>query len=153
VDRVDRLPGGEVLVLDLKRGDPKPEAAGAAPVRFQLPLYALALAREERVAGSAFLSVAKRHLRGRFREALKADHAPFAVQRSPGQWLSDDEWTAWLAAAAARAREIVAAIRRGELDPSPRVGEDVCRYCPFPLLCREARRGKGVPGADGEDEP
>jgi ATP-dependent helicase/DNAse subunit B len=151
VDRVDRGPGNESLVLDYKRSKKETEAVDeAAPRLFQLALYALAQCGDARGAAYYALPDAK-PLRGYFQQSLQATHTPWIVGGAKGSsrgghWLDPAAWDQWLADKSLQMGELVDRIRRGELAAAPAEGEDSCRYCPFKQLCRwrpDEARGEG----------
>ena len=139
IDRVDADAAGRELVLDYKSGDAESEPpATAPPRRFQLALYALARSREATVAGAAYCQLqAAKPLRGYFRADLKPQFEAWTIRSDKGgHWLDAEAWDAWLAQVAGRLRDIVGAIRGGQLAPDPRQGLESCRRCALRPLCR-----------------
>jgi ATP-dependent helicase/DNAse subunit B len=137
IDRVDRGPGGDVLVIDYKGASATPQAKWAQDNRLQLALYALALPEVlegvARVAGALYqpLGAKDRRPRGALREDADPDLRSYPTDR-----VDDERFSELLDEARARAVAAVAAAKQGALRPSP----DTCGWggsgCSYPSICR-----------------
>ncbi len=128
-DRIDRSPDGRfVVVVDYKRSGRRLDREGE--VYLQIPLYALMAARAlgAEPAGGAYQAVMK----SEFDLRARADAPPYTEIGK--NWLeSPQDWRARVDGAVELAREAVAAMRRGELDPPP---DDCPPYCQHGLVWR-----------------
>jgi probable DNA repair protein len=130
LDRLDRLEGGSLLVIDYKTGDCNiGDWNGERPRAPQLPMYALSLT--EAPAGLAFF----RLKRGRMNAVALSDATiddPWLVSgrnaRSPDFVAQRQEWHHVLAHLAER-------LRQGEAPVDP-LNAGVCRSCDLASLCR-----------------
>jgi hypothetical protein len=152
LDRVDRLEGGGLLVLDYKTGDCRVEDwIGERPRDPQLPLYALfALPPGEALAGLAYARVK----RGRFefRGLVRAGVAPFGRLElfDESKFVeTHDDWQAMLVDWRRILEGLAEAFCRGDARPEPRERQD-CEACDQQPLCRlyelDERRGVFEPG-------
>jgi DNA helicase-2/ATP-dependent DNA helicase PcrA len=114
VDRVDRLPSGEHVLIDYKTGRPKSANALAADV--QLSLYALAAREAWGLEAS----------RGAYHYLLDDEKLTVAADAGRMQWI------------AGVATEVAEGIRAQEFEPTP--SPRVCRMCDYRLLCPAAER-------------
>lgn len=159
IDRVDRDPGGQALVLDYKLSRAvTPREKFEEQAKLQLQLYLVAVAEHwgvEAVGGlyHPLRGTSARRPRGAVREDAAAQLASYGLYEND---LVDREGFAELLAdARRRAGEIVARMRRGDIrrDPGPRHGlrgHDVCPpFCDFAPICR---RDRAPVALDEEDE-
>jgi len=155
IDRVDRDPGGQALVLDYKLSRAvTPREKFEEQAKLQLQLYLIAVAEHwsvEAVGGlyHPLRGTSARRPRGAIRDDAAAKLASYRLYEKD---LVDGEgFEELLADARRRAGEIVARMRRGDIrrDPGPRRGlrgHDVCPpFCDFAPICRRDR-------APAEDE-
>jgi RecB family exonuclease len=154
IDRVDRAADGRAVVIDYKLSssvtarDKFEEEA-----KLQLPLYLLAVAEHwgarpvgglyHRLRGSSV-----RRPRGVLARESEGDLAGYDLY--PNDVVEEDEFEELLADSRARAGEIVARMRSGEIrrDPGPRAGlrgHDACpKFCSFAPICRRDRAPRYV---------
>ncbi len=149
IDRVDRDRGGRALVLDYKLSRAvTPREKFEEQAKLQLQLYLIAVAEHwgaEAVGGlyHPLRGTSSRRPRGAVREDAAAQLASYRLYDKD---LVDREgFERLLSDARARAGEIVARMRRGDVrrDPGPRRGlrgHDVCpSFCDFAPICRRDR--------------
>lgn len=142
-DRVDRVEGGALVVIDYKTG--KVSAAdwqGERPHAPQLPLYATMLAaRSERVHAIAFAQIRAEKTCA---VALGDDPPVFDGARSVEPWMTTTGQPAWAALLddwRARLERLAAGYLAGAAAVAPARAQD-CRHCDLPALCRlQERRG------------
>jgi RecB family exonuclease len=159
IDRVDRDAGGRALVLDYKLSRAvTPREKFEEQAKLQLQLYLIAVAEHwgaETIGGlyHPLRGTSTRRPRGVLREDAAAQLGSY---RPYDNDLVDREgFEQMLVEARARAGEIVARMRRGEIgrDPGPRRGlrgHDVCpAFCDFAPICR---RDRAPAEPDEEDE-
>ncbi len=154
LDRVDRLEGGGLLLLDYKTGRCHPrDWFGERPRAPQLPLYALYALDANEVAGLAYARIK----RGRF-ELVGLVRAGAAFDKlevfSESRWGGEyGSWSALLEAWRTALSRLAEEFRQGCARPEPRERQD-CQECDQSPLCRlyelDARRGLFAPGEDGE---
>jgi ATP-dependent helicase/nuclease subunit B len=135
IDRIDRLEDGSHLLMDYKTGDVEPKAwEGERPDEPQLPLYAVHGGVED-VSGVLFAKIRAGEIQfaGHVRDAAGQ---LFASKEDCGNSLKvpyeDAMQDGWQRAIAALAGEFA----RGDAAVRPTHGEQTCRYCPLPGLCR-----------------
>ncbi len=137
IDRVDRGPGGDVVVVDYKGASATPQARWARDDRLQLALYALALPHVlddvARVAGALYQPLAGKSRRPR--GALLQD-ADAELDVASTDRVDEEQLAALLEDARRRAVRAVAAAQHGSLRPKP----DTCGWagggCSYPSICR-----------------
>jgi RecB family exonuclease len=129
VDRIDRLPDGELVIIDYKTGEVTSSSWEVPrPDQPQLPIYAVA-GSNETVGAIAYAQIKKGKCRliddptGRASGALIDDAARAGWRRRLHDW---DE------ALGALAHEISA----GFASANPKKGAQTCRYCDLQALCR-----------------
>lgn len=165
IDRIDTGPGGELgAVFDYKTskkvatgGHLSSAEAIAKHGKLQPGLYAIALRelwQAEPVAALYYaLAGTGDHVpRGIFRKDLReTELAGFGLTADKREDnLDEDAFEAALEAARAKAAEIVAAMRAGEIDRTPLNGD--CGYCEFASVCRIERAARIEPEPDERDE-
>lgn len=133
IDRIDRTPAGDAVVIDYKSSRATPAARWRAEGNLQLALYMLAV---EQLLGLAVRGGLYQPLSGSLqaRGAL-ADTLDGSLESVRTDVLSEEELRELLDWAAACSREIVAEAARGELAARPAT----CAYrggCMFPAICR-----------------
>ncbi len=142
MDRIDRTPGGEKIVLDYKTGrvsvggweDERPDAP-------QLPMYALAL--DEPPAAVSFAQI--RPGEARF-VGCGRDDAPL-----PGVKPEDaTQWRERLQSWQKNLSEIAAEYRAGAAQVAPKNRPQTCQYCDLTPLCR-IHEAEDVSGNDEEN--
>lgn len=135
IDRIDRLPGGEVALIDFKTGaaDGLGNWAGDRPQAPQLPLYAIA---QDRAAAVAFAQVKRGDCRfsgvardGDFGGGVTAVEANRALQKDFADW--DELLAHWRRVLPALAAEFL----KGEAPVAPHHPQ-VCARCNLHTLCR-----------------
>jgi ATP-dependent helicase/nuclease subunit B len=140
-DRVDRLDGGRLLLVDYKTGQCNPKDwFGDRPDEPQLPVYALAMddRGDGQVAGLAFgvLRPGERGFRGL---GDAAELAPgvneVASSRLHGTRDAPD-WTAHKALWRQRLSALARAYLDGDARVDPKAPGATCRYCGLQPLCR-----------------
>ncbi len=137
IDRVDRGPSGEAVVIDYKGASATPQARWAKDDRLQLALYALALPEVlddiTRVAGALYQPLAGKERRPR--GALLEDADP-GLDVAKTDRVDEERFAELLDDARKRAVAAVGAVQRGALRPSP----DTCGWagsgCSYPSICR-----------------
>jgi probable DNA repair protein len=140
-DRVDRLDGGRLLLVDYKTGQCNPKDwFGDRPDEPQLPVYALAMddRGDGQVAGLAFgvLRPGERGFRGLGDDA---ELAPGINEVTSSRLHGARDAVDW-AAHKTLWRQRLSTLARAYLDGNARVDPKTpgatCRYCELPLLCR-----------------
>jgi probable DNA repair protein len=126
-DRIDRLPGGERVLLDYKSTTPGRKSwEGDRPDNLQLPLYAIGLA--EPPAAIAFAQVkAGEH---------KFDGLAAAENLLPGVTVPEHDWSQQLAEWRAVINKIWAEFQSGRADVDPKGSGAPCARCHLHSLCR-----------------
>lgn len=138
IDRIDADPAGRAVVVDYKGASAPPYARWLADRRLQVALYLLALPHltgQQPVAG-LYQGLGTDDPRPRGLVSDEADLGDAAVRRDR---VGDAEFDAVLADVLDAAREAVAGVRAGALEPRP----DTCGWrgggCSYPSICRSAR--------------
>jgi ATP-dependent helicase/DNAse subunit B len=134
IDRIDRTPDGEAVVIDYKSSLAPPAAKWLADGRIQIALYMRAAERllDLRVGGGLYQPLAGRDLRARGAVECDSAAAPAAVR---GDVMERAELEELVERAVSIAREAVERAGEGLLEPRPRT----CNQgygCPFPTICR-----------------
>ena len=159
IDRVDVAAGGSAgLIRDYKASRiVTPAAKLADEGKLQLQLYARALAHQWDIEplGGVYEPLAATDDR-RPRGLLRADERDGlldGMRLYANDLLDADEFEAALDAAAARATEIVAAMRAGRIERDP-IDDRCPSFCTFQAICRRERAAGLAPAAviDEEDE-
>jgi probable DNA repair protein len=126
-DRIDRLPGGELVLIDYKSTAPSRNAwSGDRPDNLQLPLYALALPQPP----SAIVFAQLKRGEHKF-EGLAAREGLFPGVKPPPQgW--EQQLADWRGVISA----IWAEFQAGRADVAPKDGGSPCAHCHLHSLCR-----------------
>jgi probable DNA repair protein len=151
-DRIDRVPGGELLI-DYKTGEVSTASwEGTRPEQPQLPLYA-AFGGTEKLIGAVFAQVRRPEpeFKGRVNEA-RANLSGALDAKDPlvtAPYTDDlvEEWRGTLL-------HLSESFVRGEAQVDPHVYPKSCQYCPLHGVCRVAElRGSAMlqETADEED--
>lgn len=150
-DRIDKLPDDSHLLLDYKTGEVSPSAwKGERPDEPQLPLYAT-YGNVESVSGLLFAQIraGKMLFSGRAAKPLQmvmADLPPTsALVTQPFNHTTYDTWQQALL-------QLAEEFLRGEASVDPKHGDETCKYCPLPGLCRVAEADNINEVEDGETE-
>ena len=159
IDRVDVPASGEPtgLIRDYKVSRTVTTGANLEKEgKLQPQLYALALERlwGRRPLGGLYQPLAgtDSHRPRGIARAAEADGPLSGLDLYPNDLLDDDDFEAALNDAAARAREIVAAMRGGEIDRNP-IDDRCPPFCTFQGICRRERAARIEPEpGDDEDE-
>jgi RecB family exonuclease len=150
-DRIDRIPGGKLLV-DYKTGEVSTASwEGARPEQPQLPLYA-AFGDAKGLIGAVFAQVRwpKPQFKGRVSNA-RANLSDVLDAKDPlvaAPYTEDvvEEWRGTLL-------NLAESFVRGEARVDPHVYPKSCQYCPLAGVCRVAEcRGTPVRGDSVEEE-
>jgi probable DNA repair protein len=148
-DRIDRLPDDSRLLLDYKTGEVSPSAwKGERPDEPQLPLYAT-YGNVENVSGLLFAQIraGKMLFSGRAAkpsQMVMADLPPTSALAT--QPFDHTMYDAWQQALLQLAEEFL----RGEASVDPKHGDETCKYCPLPGLCRVAEADITNEAEDGD---
>jgi ATP-dependent helicase/nuclease subunit B len=126
-DRIDRLPGGELVLIDYKSTAPNKRVwSGERPDNLQLPLYAVTLPETP----SAIVFAQLKRGEHKFDGLAARDGLVPGVKRPEQGW--DAQLTEW--------REIIAKIwsefEEGRADVEPKDGGKPCCQCHLHSLCR-----------------
>jgi probable DNA repair protein len=150
-DRIDKLPDDSRLLLDYKTGEVSPSAwKGERPDEPQLPLYAT-YGNVENVSGLLFAQIraGKMLFSGRAAKPLQmvmADLPPTsALVNQPFDRSMYDTWQQALL-------QLAEEFLRGEASVDPKHGDDTCKYCPLPGLCRVAEADIASEAENGETD-
>jgi probable DNA repair protein len=148
LDRLDRLPDGQQVVIDYKTGEASiKDWFDQRPQEPQLLLYALALTKRQPdsqpIAGLAFAQIRPNDLR--FKGIVDdADKLPLLTDFSRVKALQDyDVWTSWLTDRYQVLNELAADFMAGQAEVDPSQGTLTCRYCGLQPLCRIAEQLDG----------
>ncbi|MCX7719484.1 MAG: PD-(D/E)XK nuclease family protein [Candidatus Sumerlaeaceae bacterium] len=150
VDRVDRLPDGQLIITDYKTGSTPPSPRdweGARPAEPQLLLYATAGPwKPEEIARIQFAIVSPGKMDiTHYPQMLYADLSD-VVGPSGQTWLQT--LNSWRRVLDRMGREM----SEGYASVDPREGGKVCRNCPLPMLCRVASMERAELREDSEDD-
>jgi RecB family exonuclease len=149
IDRIDRSPEGQALVLDYKLSRAvTPREKFEEQAKLQLQLYLIAVAEHwgAEVVGGLYhplRGTSARRPRGLVREDAAAQLASYGLYEK--DLIDREGFEELLADARRRAGEIVARMRHGDVrrDPGPRPGlrgHDICpAFCDFAPICRRDR--------------
>jgi RecB family exonuclease len=144
VDRIDRLAGGETLVVDYKSGRANlRDLIGERPNEPQLPLYATA--GDAPAASGVAYGVLRNDQAGFVGVARAAAVAPGIVGLDA--WrdrpMEATDWDALLAHWRQTLDRLARDFAAGNADVDPKDGALTCRYCHLAVLCRidELRAG------------
>jgi ATP-dependent helicase/DNAse subunit B len=160
IDRVDRAADGRALVLDYKlssRVSPREKLEEEAKLQLQLYLIAVAELWGTEIVGGLYhplRGTSERRPRGLVLEDAADDLAGYGLSKTDR--VGAEEFDELLAEARRRAGEIVARMRKGQIDrdPGPRPGlrdHGICPpFCDFAPICRRDRAP--VEPADDEEE-
>jgi len=134
IDRIDRTPDGEAVVIDYKSSLAPPAARWLADGRIQIALYMRAAERllGLRVGAGLYQPLAGRDLRARGAVECDSAAAPAAVR---GDVMEREQLEQLVEQAVRISREAVERAGEGVLEPRPRT----CNQgygCPFPTICR-----------------
>jgi ATP-dependent helicase/nuclease subunit B len=150
MDRVDRLAGGALAVLDYKSGSGRnaPDWYGERPTHPQLLAYAAALGDE--VAALATVSVAARRVgfEGLAREGRLLPRVR-TVRGEPGE-SSSQAWAARQQAWRAILERLIGAFLAGDARVDPRPG--ACRHCHVTDICRIPEQGLALGTQDSDED-
>lgn len=153
VDRIDRLPDGSTALIDYKTGCKSAKAwLPPRPEEPQLPMYLQAMGADVRALAYAIVR------RGKCRyEGVREAEAAFGELTDAGEFLAKQgyahaEWSVLLEDWRNALRELAEEILSGYAVVRPRDGEQTCRWCPLPSLCRIDDARFGVEGAAGESD-
>jgi ATP-dependent helicase/DNAse subunit B len=161
IDRIDRSPTGEAVVLDYKlSGRVTAREKLEEEAKLQLPLYMIAVAthwESEPVGGlyHPLRGTSERRPRGIVLEQAAESLDAYRLSRT--DLVDRDGLDELLEEARGRAGEIVRRMRAGEIrrDPGPRPGlrgHDVCpTYCQFAPICRRDRAPVEARSPDEEE--
>ncbi len=148
-DRIDRVPGGDLLI-DYKTGEVSTASwEGPRPEQPQLPLYAAFGAKK--LVGAVFAQLRRPTLgfkgrvedaRANLSDALGAND-PLVTVPYTDQLV--EEWRGTLLSLSER-------FVRGEAQVDPHVYPKSCQYCPLPGLCRVAENRGSAPLPDSADQ-
>jgi RecB family exonuclease len=133
IDRIDRTPAGEAVLVDYKSGKVSPVKKWLEEGKLQLPLYMLAV---EQLLGMPAVAGLYQPLSGRLqaRGVIDAD-AELELDAVRNDVLDHDEVRELLEQAATSAREIAAQAAAGQLEARP----SSCAWgggCSYPSICR-----------------
>ncbi|MGH8503191.1 MAG: PD-(D/E)XK nuclease family protein [Gammaproteobacteria bacterium] len=150
MDRIDRTPDGQYIVIDYKTGEPKTlpwfESRMDEP---QLPLYSAFGVHADNTAAVLFAYVKQGAMAYRGiaqQEGLAPSVKAYADDRACEGYASWDEIFAdWKRALTALADDI----RRGRATVDPKRYPKTCKYCGLPALCR-VNEIMGAAGTDVE---
>lgn len=145
IDRIDKLDGGSVLILDYKTGDIKLQNwYGERPKEPQLPLYAATAAPQG-------LGIAQIK-RGNLKLSVVSDpDRPIPGLKSGDFFKKTDcrTWKQLLRYWRTNLSQLAQRFLAGESQVDPQKEAETCRYCQFPTLCR-IRERDGI--ADDSEE-
>ena len=148
IDRVDRLPGGGLAVLDYKTGAPaSADWYGERPTHPQLLAYAQALGEEVVALATVNLTAQEVRFEGIARDGRLLPRVK-AVQGSPGS-TAQTAWQERRGAWRATLERLIGAFLAGDAAVDPKPG--ACTYCHVTDICRigERARAAAEEGADG----
>ena len=140
-DRIDRLPGGELVLIDYKSSAPNRKVwAGERPDNLQLPLYAIAMPETPSAIVFAQLK----------RGEHKFDGLGSVKDLLPGVKPGDVEWPAQLEAWRGVVRRIWREFQEGHAAIDPKDAGKPCGQCHLQPLCRI--RDTGAVIEEGDDD-
>ncbi|MBI2688658.1 MAG: PD-(D/E)XK nuclease family protein [Acidobacteria bacterium] len=138
-DRIDRLPNGELVLIDYKSTAPSKKVwAGERPDNLQLPMYAAAMPKTPAAIAFAQLK----------RGEHKFDGLGAAKDLLPG--VKESDWAAQLEEWRAVIRKIWAEFQAGRADIDPKEDGKPCGQCHLHSLCRIYDSGPMPAGGDDE---
>ncbi|HVA56239.1 MAG TPA: PD-(D/E)XK nuclease family protein [Gammaproteobacteria bacterium] len=151
VDRVDRLPEGDRVLIDYKSGAADPRKwLGERPDEPQLPIYAVSDPQPPAAVLFAQLSTGDLRYRGfAERDGLAPDIGAYAAGKQPD---APQDWPALLSHWRATVTALADEFADGEARVDPKHHADTCRCCHLQALCRiHERDGLSMEDADAQE--
>ena len=153
IDRLDRLAGGGLAVIDYKSGSPRVAGwLGERPEEPQLPLYALTLGEDVAAVAFACLKAGKLGFAGLAREdGLLPAVRTVDAHRTAGKFAAS--WTELLEGWRRETSRLAESFARGEARVDPKRPFATCEHCDIGPLCRVRERLGAVDGEESAEPP
>ena len=150
LDRLDRLAGDGVAILDYKTGEANVGAwLGARPDEPQLPMYALACGEDVAAIAFARVKTGAHEFKGLARAAGLLPKVTTVTQNRTRLARNYADWPQLVGSWRGELESLGRAFAAGDARLDPKHGADTCEGCPQALVCRVAER---PPVAGGEED-